>query len=326
VQNIITAVAGHFAVTGETVNHQDSYDHEDNHEEHSLLHGACVKGTCYIVATPIGNLADITRRAIDILGAVDCIAAEDTRHARKLLTLLGLQRPLLSLHEHNEQQRSAQLCSRLQQGQSIALITDAGTPLISDPGYRLVSALRQSQIPVVPIPGACAAIAALSVSGLPTDRFYFEGFLPAKALARQQRLQILSTMTTTLVFYESIHRILPCLIQMVEIFGAERPALLCRELTKRYETYYGETLGAITRQVQASAIALKGELVLIVGGAPDRILTEALSVQEQHLLQLLKPHLSKKLCAQIAQRYFGESKQRYYDALLQADDGPISSN
>lgn len=289
------------------------------------IDSVCLEGTCYIVATPIGNLADITRRAIDILAAVDCIAAEDTRHARKLLTLLGLTRPLLSLHEHNEQERSAQLCERLRQGQSVALITDAGTPLISDPGYRLVSALRQAQIPLVPIPGACAAIAALCVSGLPTDRFYFEGFLPAKALARQQRLQVLSTIPTTLVFYESIHRILPCLTQMAEIFGSDRPALLCRELTKRYETYYGETLGAILYQVQSSATALKGELVLVVGGAPERVLTEALSEPEQQLLQLLKPHLSKTLCAQIAQRFFGESKQRYYQALLQADESAIDN-
>ncbi len=292
-------------------------------EEHSSdTHLVCevIAGTCYIVATPIGNLADITRRAMDILGAVDCIAAEDTRHARKLLNALGLQRPLISLHEHNEQQRSAQLCQRLQQGQSIALITDAGTPLISDPGFRLVSALRQARVPVVPIPGACAAIAALCVSGLPTDRFYFEGFLPAKALARQQRLQVLSNVATTLVFYESIHRIVASLKQMVETLGADRPALLCRELTKRYETYYGDCLGDILRQVQLSAVALKGELVLIVGGAPVRVLDDALSEQEQHLLQLLKPHLSKKLCAQIAQRYFGESRQRYYDALLVADD------
>jgi len=290
--------------------------------EHSLdMHTSCAvsAGTCYIVATPIGNLADMTRRAIEILSAVDCIAAEDTRHARKLLTLLGLQRPLLSLHEHNELARSEQLCQRLQQGQSIALITDAGTPLISDPGYRLVSALRQAQLPVVPIPGACAAIAALSVSGLPTDRFYFEGFLPSKALARQQRLQVLSACTTTLVFYESIHRIVASLAQMAAIFGDNRPALLCRELTKRYETYYGDTLGKVLHQLQQTTAVLKGELVLIVGGAPDLIIGDELTEQEQHLLQLLKPHLSKKLCAQVAQRYFGGARQRYYDALLAND-------
>lgn len=273
-------------------------------------------GCCYIVATPIGNVADISRRALSILSSVDCIAAEDTRHARQLLGLLGIQKPLLSLHEHNEHLRSEQLLLRLQQGQSVALIADAGTPLISDPGYRLVSALRQACQTVIPIPGPCAAIAALSVAGLPTDRFYFEGFLPAKSSARLQRLQLLLAQTSTLVFYESIHRIVDCLTQMVLVFGAERPACLCREITKLYETYYGQTLGDILQQLMAPGAKLKGELVLIVAGKPSCSDQPLLTEEEQRFLRLLKPHLSTKLCAQLAQQYFDQSKQRYYSALI----------
>ena len=224
-------------------------------------------GSLFVVATPIGNLADITQRARDVLGQVDLVAAEDTRRAGQLLTRLGLKRRLVSVHEHNESDRVAGLIEALEQGQDIALVSDAGTPLISDPGYRLVAAARARSLPVVPVPGACAAIAALSVAGLPSDRFRFEGFLPSREGPCRRRLQALADAPETLVFYEAVHRIDATLSAMAGVFGADRPAVLCRELTKRHETVYCGTLQSLREQLAADEDGgHRGEFTLVVGG------------------------------------------------------------
>ncbi len=222
--------------------------------------------TLYVVATPIGNLDDITVRAVAVLGAVDAILAEDTRHSRTLLTHHGIARPLLSLHEHNESERIPVLLDRLRSGQSLALISDAGTPLISDPGFPLVRAVRAAGLAIHPVPGPCAAIAALSVAGLACERFCFEGFLPARPGPRRQCLEALRAEPRTLVFYESGHRIEETLAAMVEVFGAEREGVLARELTKLFETVLVGSLADIAARVAADPDQRRGEFVLLVAG------------------------------------------------------------
>ena len=222
--------------------------------------------TLYVVATPIGNLDDITVRAVAVLGAVDAILAEDTRHSRTLLTHHGIVRPLLSLHEHNESERIPVLLDRLRAGQSLALISDAGTPLISDPGFPLVRAVRAAGLAIHPVPGPCAAIAALSVAGLACERFCFEGFLPARPGPRRQCLEALRAEPRTLVFYESGHRIEETLAAMVEVFGAEREGVLARELTKLFETVLVGSLADIAARVAADPDQRRGEFVLLVAG------------------------------------------------------------
>ena len=224
-------------------------------------------GSLFVVATPIGNLADLTQRARDVLEQVDLVAAEDTRRARQLLTALGLKQRLVSVHEHNESGRIAGLLETLEQGRDIALVSDAGTPLVSDPGYRLVAAARARSLPVVAIPGACAAVAALSVAGLPADRFRFEGFLPSREGPRRKRLQALAGAPETLVFYAAVHRIDAVLEAMAGVLGADRPAVLCRELTKRHETVYCGTLQSLREQLAADKDGgHRGEFTLVVGG------------------------------------------------------------
>ena len=203
------------------------------------------KGILYIVATPIGNLGDITQRALETFETVDLIAAEDTRHSGLLLSHYGIKKPFFALHDHNEQQKAAVLVEKLQQGMNIALISDAGTPLISDPGFHLVRHCRQASIQVVPIPGACAAITALCASGIASDRFCFEGFLPAKSKSRCDKLEVLAEEPRTLIFYESTHRILETLADMQTIFGEERYIVMARELTKTWETIHGDRLGGL---------------------------------------------------------------------------------
>ena len=200
-------------------------------------------GILYIVATPIGNLGDITQRALDTLAQVDLIAAEDTRHSGLLLSHYGIKKPFFALHDHNEQQKAVILVEKLAKGENIALISDAGTPLISDPGFHLVRHCRQAGIRVVPIAGACAAITALCASGIASDRFCFEGFLPAKSKSRCDKLEELSTEPRTLIFYESTHRILESLADMKDVLGADRYIVMARELTKTWESIYGETIG-----------------------------------------------------------------------------------
>jgi 16S rRNA (cytidine1402-2'-O)-methyltransferase len=224
-------------------------------------------GTLYVIATPIGNLGDVTARARDTLAAVDVVAAEDTRHSGRLLAHLGIERPIISLHEHNEADRAPDVIARLLAGQSVALVSDAGTPLVSDPGFRVVAAARAAGLRVVPIPGACAAIAALSVAGLPTDRFCFEGFLPAKGGARRTRLAALARETRTLVFYEAPHRVAETLADLAQAFGDARAAVLARELTKLHESVYADALGVLAARAATDADMNRGEAVLVVAGA-----------------------------------------------------------
>lgn len=223
-------------------------------------------GTLYVVSTPIGNLEDITLRALRILGSVDLIAAEDTRHTRKLLTHHGISRPLLSYHDHNEDIQAPRLLALLQEGKSIALVTDAGTPGIADPAYYLLQALLPHAIPIVPIPGPTAALAALAVSGLPTDRFIFEGFLPVKSGRRRQRLEALAGETRTIVLYESPHRLLRLLQELVTHLGGERRLVVARELTKHFEEVVRGTTSTLLETFQARPI--RGEFTLVIAGRP----------------------------------------------------------
>lgn len=259
-------------------------------------------GTLYVVATPIGNLGDLTARGREVLAAVNAICAEDTRHTRQLLGAVGIDRPLLALHEHNEAEIAWKLVERLRGGDSLALVSDAGTPLVSDPGYRLVREVRAAGLRVSPVPGACAAVAALSVAGIPSDRFCFEGFLPAKASARRERLAELARETRTLVFYESSHRIEEALADLAAAFGEEREAVLARELTKLFETLLGDTLGGIAAQVAADANQRKGEFVIVVRGSEDDAQARLLEGQRLYakLVEHLKPSLAAKLAADIS--------------------------
>ncbi|WP_043804782.1 16S rRNA (cytidine(1402)-2'-O)-methyltransferase [Arenimonas malthae] len=267
-------------------------------------------GALYVVATPIGNLGDLTTRAREVLGAVDAICAEDTRHTRQLLGALGIERPLLALHEHNEAEMAWKLVERLKAGDRLALVSDAGTPLVSDPGYRLVREVRAAGLKVVPVPGACAAIAALSVAGIPSDRFCFEGFLPAKSSARRERLAALSREPRTLVFYESSHRIEESLADLVAMFGPDREAVLARELTKLFETVLGDTLGGIAEQVAADENQRKGEFVLIVRGCEDD--GEAKLLEGQRLYAKLAEHLKPSLAAKLAADISGAPRKALY--------------
>lgn len=266
--------------------------------------------TLYVVATPIGNLADLTPRAQDVLRSVAAICAEDTRRSGQLLAHFGIQQPLLALHDHNEEALSQRIVARLLAGESLALVSDAGTPLVSDPGYRLVRAAREAGIKVSPIPGACAAIAALSVAGLPSDRFTFEGFLPAKASGRRERLHALAGETRTLVFYESSHRITESLADMVAAFGPERPAVLARELTKLFETVLDGDLASLLQQVEADDNQRKGEFVVMVQGAADD--EEAQLVQGRRLYAKLSEHLPPSTAAKLAAEITGAPRKALY--------------
>ncbi len=272
-------------------------------------------GTLYIVATPIGNLGDMSPRAIQVLKAVTCIAAEDTRHSKSLLQQFSIQTPLIALHEHNEREKTVSLLQQLQQGDSIAVISDAGTPLISDPGYFIVRQAMELSIPVVPIPGPCAAIVALSAAGLPTDRFTFEGFLPAKTTQRKARLTQLQSETRTMIFYEAPHRVLACLQDMTLIFGAERRAVLARELTKLYETIHGAPLGELTHWVEQDADQQRGEIVLVVEGAPELSVEAALNGLE--VLKILLAELPLKQAVDLAAKISGGRKNELYQQALE---------
>lgn len=269
----------------------------------------------YIVATPIGNLADITARAVETLGKVDLIAAEDTRHSKKLLQHLGITTRQVALHEHNERTASAGLITRIHQGQSIALISDAGTPLLSDPGFYLVRAAREAGVQVIPVPGVSAAICALSVAGLPTDRFVFEGFLPARQSARRKRLERLSAETRTLIFYESSHRIVACLQDMQEILGMEREAVVARELTKTFETIRDGTLASLVEWIDADSNQQRGEFVVLVKGKPEAAGHE-LTAEAEHTLECLLKELSVKQATKMASKITGVSKRILYDHAL----------
>lgn len=274
-------------------------------------------GILYVVATPIGNLDDITARAVQVLGSVDCILAEDTRHSRRLLDHIGVNRPLQALHEHNERAVGERIVSRLLSGETMALISDAGTPLISDPGYPLVAACREQGVRVVPVPGASALIAALSVAGLPTDRFRFEGFLQRRGSARAAQLQSLAAETATLVFYESSHRIEEALVAMVDAFGAERQAVVARELTKLHETIQGGELGTLLQWTRDDDNQRKGEFVVMVAGAQEQ---DAELADADRVLRILLDELPVKRAAALTSRITGLARNRLYQRALELGD------
>ena len=272
-------------------------------------------GILYIVATPIGNLQDLSPHAITVLKEVNLIWAEDTRHTRKLLTHFAIDTPTKALHEHNESDISAQVCDILESGQSCALVSDAGTPLISDPGFVLVREAHRRGIRVSPIPGPSAVIAALSASGLPSDRFVFEGFLPHKSHARQEKLKKLQRETGTLVFYESPRRLKECVDDMCSVFGAERRVVLARELTKIYETIHQSSVGEMQQFLAADDNQSRGEAVLLVEGCKDAP-SDEMNVMLEDLLQVLGEELPVKQAAGIAAKLSGRKKNELYQELL----------
>lgn len=267
-------------------------------------------GILHVVATPIGNLADLSPRALSTLRGVAAICAEDTRHTRQLLAHHGVEQSLIALHEHNEAGVAERLVARLLAGESLALVSDAGTPLVSDPGFRLVAAARAAGVKVSPVPGPSALIAALSVAGLPSDRFAFEGFLPAKAGARRERLARLAGEARTLIFYEASHRIEETLADAVAAFGAERPAAVARELTKLFETVLDGTLAELHARVAADADQRKGEFVLLVQGVADE---EATKIAEgRRIYTLLGAHLPPSTAAKLAAELSGAPRKALY--------------
>lgn len=280
---------------------------------------AVESGALYVVATPIGNLEDISARALRVLREVDRIAAEDTRHTGQLLRHFGIETPLLSLHEHNERIRLEQVVALLQQGQSIALVSDAGTPLISDPGFPLVRELRLRGLPVIPVPGPSSLLAALSVAGLPTDRFVFEGFLPSKTAARRERLRELACEERTLVFFEASHRIAETLADMVTEMGGDRSAVVTRELTKRFEEVHGATLNELVAWLMADPNRRKGEFVVLVQGAPTA--TEADTPQNRRLLSTLLSELPASRAVVVVAKLTGLRKKPLYDLALALGGG-----
>ena len=269
----------------------------------------------YVVATPIGNLEDITYRAVSLLTDADLIAAEDTRHSRILLSHYAIATPMLALHEHNEDQVCGRILERVRDGECIALISDAGTPLISDPGYRLVLAAREAGLPVYSIPGPSAVIAALSVAAIPPDRFRFEGFLPARPAARVKKLEALSREKETLIFFESSHRITASIDDMAQIFGGNRLAALCRELTKKFETVLRAPLANILQQLLDDKNQTKGEFVIVVGGfeaSEDEAMSTALS-----MASALLEYLPASQAARIAARLNDVPRREVYRQLEQ---------
>jgi len=268
-------------------------------------------GTLHVVATPIGHLQDISPRAIEVLRSVDAVCAEDTRHTRQLLAHFGIEQSLLAVHEHNEDAITARLISRLLDGQSLALVSDAGTPLISDPGYRLVAAARSAGIRVSPVPGPCALIAALSVSGLASDRFVFEGFLPAKSGSRRTRLESLADEPRTLIFYESPHRLASMLADAAVIFGETRRAVLAREITKLFETVLDNTLAGLHAIVMDDPNQCRGECVVLVEGAADA--EDATRLREgRRVYTTLAGHLPPSTAARLAAELTGAPRKALY--------------
>lgn len=274
--------------------------------------------TLYIVATPIGNLDDITLRAINTLKSVDLIAAEDTRHSGLLLQHLGIKAKLFALHDHNEQEKAHVLIEKLKSGLSIALISDAGTPLINDPGYHLVKACRENNINVVPIPGACAAIAALSVAGLPSDKFCYEGFLPAKTKARQDYLTTLCEESRTMIFYESTHRLLDTLKDMQTVWGSDKHIVLAKELTKTWETIVSYPVNELIRWLQEDSTRQKGEFVLIVEGHSKT--DNAIDAKVMTTLKLLVKELPLKKAAAITAEMYELKKNQLYQIGLSLEN------
>ena len=268
----------------------------------------------YVVATPIGNLADMVPRAVHTLQSVSVIACEDTRHSKKLLEHFSINTPCIAYHDHTDEKSAYKILNRLADGDDVALISDAGTPLISDPGYRLVAQARTQDIPVIPIPGACAAISALSVSGLPTDKFRFVGFLPAKSTQRQKVLETLKSVSDTLVFYEAPHRICAALNDLLEVFGSERIAFMAREISKTFETYLYGTIEELLVQVSADSNQQRGEIVLVLAG--NTASKENLSADAEKILKLLIKELPLAKAASLAAKITGDDKKQLYQLAL----------
>jgi 16S rRNA (cytidine1402-2'-O)-methyltransferase len=275
-------------------------------------------GTLYIVATPIGNLGDMVPRAIATLSAVSVIACEDTRHSKKLLDHFGIDKPCVAYHDHTDKKSSYNLLKRLANGEDVALISDAGTPLISDPGYRLVAEARAQGYSVIPVPGASAVVAALSVAGLPTDKFKFIGFLPAKSSQRKSALTDLKTAAETMVCYEAPHRIVDTLTDMATVFGAERPAFMAREITKTFETYLHGSLEELLEQVQADSNQQRGEIVLVIAGHIGE--TDNVSVDAEKILGLLLKELPLTKAASVTAKITGGDKKQLYQLGLSLQD------
>lgn len=278
-------------------------------------------GSLYVVATPIGNLDDMSVRALKVLREVALIAAEDTRHSLRLMQHFGIATPLAACHEHNERDEGSRFIARLLAGDNVALISDAGTPLISDPGYHLVRQARAAGIQVVPVPGACALIAALSAAGLPSDRFIFEGFLPAKTVGRRARLELLKEEPRTVIFYEAPHRILECLQDMEEIFGADRPAVLGRELTKTFETLKGLPLGELRAFVEGDSNQQRGECVVLVAGWSEPEGEDVIGTEARRVLDLLLQEMPLKRAAALAAEITGVRKNLLYQVALEKQKG-----
>ena len=277
----------------------------DNNSYHSEI------ATLYIVPTPIGNLGDITQRAVEVLSQVDLIAAEDTRHTGKLLAHLGVKTRTFALHDHNEQQKAEFLVGKLQEGTSIALVSDAGTPLISDPGYHLVTHCRNAGIRVVPLPGACAVTTALCAAGLPSDRFSFEGFLPPKSKARKDKFLEIKAAERTCIFYESPHRIMDSLADMLEIIGPEREVVLARELTKTFETIQGMPLGELIPWIEEDDNRKRGEMVLLIHGYREASQIE-LPMEATRTLGILAKELPLKKAAALTAEIYSLKKNALY--------------
>ncbi|MBM0138743.1 16S rRNA (cytidine(1402)-2'-O)-methyltransferase [Pseudomonas cannabina] len=278
-------------------------------------------GSLYVVATPIGNLDDMSVRALKVLREVALIAAEDTRHSARLMQHFGISTPLAACHEHNERDEGSRFITRLLAGDDVALISDAGTPLISDPGYHLVRQARAAGVPVVPVPGACALIAALSAAGLPSDRFIFEGFLPAKAIGRRAKLELVKEEPRTLIYYEAPHRILECLQDMELVFGAERHALLAREITKTFETLKGLPLGELRAFVEADSNQQRGECVVLVSGWTPPADEDVVGAEARRVLDLLLEEMPLKRAAAVAAEITGVRKNLLYQVALDKQKG-----
>ncbi|HAF01093.1 MAG TPA: 16S rRNA (cytidine(1402)-2'-O)-methyltransferase [Methylophilaceae bacterium] len=277
------------------------------------------QGTLYVVATPIGNLADITLRAIETFKHVDAIAAEDTRHSAGLLSSLGISKKLVAVHEHNEQQSAQILLQRLQAGENIALISDAGTPGISDPGAVVVDVLRHHGVKVVPVPGACAVIAALSASGITENGFMFVGFLPASGAQRRKQLEVLKMQTTTLVFYEAPHRILECVEDLLQILGGRRRITIARELTKTFETFHRCPLSEAMHWLESDSNQQRGEFVLLVEAEPSKE-SNLINEESERVLRLLLAELPLKQAVKLAVEITGQKKNELYELALKLKD------
>lgn len=274
----------------------------------------------YVVSTPIGNLGDMTPRAVKVLGQVDVIAAEDTRHSRRLMNHFGIETPLISCHDFNERQQAQSIVQRMRQGESVALISDAGTPLISDPGFFLVRSVREAGFSVVPVPGACACIAALSVSGLPTDRFCFEGFLPAKSVARRKRLEVLATFPATWGVYESPHRIMELMADLVAVIGPERYIAVAREITKTFETVLVGSVAEVLTVMQADSNQQRGEFVVLLEGYKAKA-SEVVEPQVSKMLVRLMEELPIKKAAAVVADLTGVRKKDLYELGLRIRSG-----